>query len=93
MIMWLKYFKENTEVGTENGEPKRRGVPSFYWFPGFSIALPLPLFSVCLCLFSLSLSGGKIWRAPYPVIKLLPARWEREIHHTEALAHPANPHR
>lgn len=55
MIMWLKYFKENTEVGTENGGPKRRGLPSFYWFPGFSIALPLPLFSVCLCLFSLSL--------------------------------------
>lgn len=33
--MWQKYFKENTTVGTENEGPKRRGLPSFYWFPGF----------------------------------------------------------
>lgn len=31
-------------------------------------------------------------RAPCPVIKLMPGRWEREIHHSEALVYPANLH-
>ena len=83
-----KCGKENTTVGTENGGPKRRGLPSFYWFPGF----PRLGFSLTPGL-SLSFSlWWKIRRAPCPVIKLLPVRWEREIHHAEALVCPANPH-
>lgn len=60
----------------------------------------VPRLLVCFFLFffpflsCLSLSFcWKIWRTTRPVIKLLPARGKRDIHHAHALAHPANPRR
>lgn len=90
MEMQQKYFREKTRVGTENGRTQEERASFFLLVPRLSTVSSLPSFSVCLYLFSL---WWKIWKVPCPVIKLLPVRWEREIHHAEALVHPANPHR
>lgn len=81
-------LKKTPQLERKMRDPRGEGFLLFIGSQAFH-SFASPFLSVCLCLF---LSGGKIWRAPCPVIKLLPVRWEREIHHAEALVHPANPH-
>jgi len=85
--MRQKYFKENITVGTEKWRTQEERASFFLLVPRLFHSSGPPSPSVGL--FSL---WWKIWRAPCPVIKLLPERWGREIHHVAALVSPANPH-
>lgn len=76
------FFTKPTTVGLENWAPMSRRLHSFYWFPGFPFfpCLPLPFSLVENMEGSLSCD------------KAVASEMGREIHHTEALVHPANPH-